>query len=751
MFQRQRLSALPLCLAAVVTAGLALTLTGCGMAGGSAASTHAATVAAASQFGGNVHGGQQPVMGATVTLWAAGVTGASPAGYGANSTSIATTTTDSSGNFSFDNTSGVSPCTAGQYLYITSTGGDSGSGPNAQLALIGAIPTPCNSATGAQFVNVNELTTVATVTALQQFMSITPSGATPWKIGAPSTNLVGLANAFLTVGNLVNVATGATATSTTSNAITNTVGGVVYTTIVDPDYQKLNTLADILAACVNSAGGTTCTGLFTDVTPGSATAPTDTVQAMYYLATNPGGLTMPAHGNAVGSPSYLCTNYPTPTSPFQPTSTCTSLYDWTIAVKLKTTNPSAATVGTAYPASIGIDSQGNVWVGNGTGAAGSFIDQFNVLGALTILGPTTVNLPASTLSIVTGGSAGATTAYAYTGDTGLALTYGRPFSVAVDTSDNAFFSSFGPAITPSTAGTTTTIPVGLITEISSTGTVTPILSGSSSGALAIDGNNNIYLNNIPATGRYYLSELLSGNGYTTMNEGSGRLSSTLYNYVMVDGSASQYAIGFSSSTTCTNYLVQRVSTADEASQPTSPVTTANDLTLPSNCAALGAVDSANNIWSTYGGALNYINVAAGSGSAPITPVVTTVASSTNATTTATGGVAGVDNPAGVAIDGTGKVWTVNRTTSTFTGISELAVSTSGSTTTATALSPSGAGVFGFQSGAISGANGLAIDRSGNLWVMATSGSYLYYIVGAAAPVVTPMSVAIKNGTLGVRP
>ena len=84
-------------------------------------------------LGGAVYGGQQPITGAAVTLWAAGTTGS----YGTGATSVATTTTDSNGNFSF-NSGGVSPCTTGQYLYITSVGGNPGAGTNQYAALMAA-------------------------------------------------------------------------------------------------------------------------------------------------------------------------------------------------------------------------------------------------------------------------------------------------------------------------------------------------------------------------------------------------------------------------------------------------------------------------------------------------------------------------------------------------------------------------------------------------------------------------------------
>src|ERR1039458_330030 len=87
-------------------------------------------------LGGKVYGGQQPISGAAVTLWAAGTS----ASYGTGATSVATTTTDTNGNFSFNN-AGVSPCTTGQYLYITSVGVDPGAGTNQYAALMAALPT----------------------------------------------------------------------------------------------------------------------------------------------------------------------------------------------------------------------------------------------------------------------------------------------------------------------------------------------------------------------------------------------------------------------------------------------------------------------------------------------------------------------------------------------------------------------------------------------------------------------------------
>jgi len=47
--------------------------------------------------------------------------------------------------------------------------------------------------------------------------------------------------------------------------------------------------------------------------------------------------------------------------------------------------------------------------------------------------------------------------------------------------------------------------------------------------------------------------------------------------------------------------------------------------------------------------------------------------------------------------------------------------------------------------------GIAVDPSGNVWVADESTSSLYEVVGAAAPVMTPLAAAVKNGKLGQRP
>jgi hypothetical protein len=46
--------------------------------------------------------------------------------------------------------------------------------------------------------------------------------------------------------------------------------------------------------------------------------------------------------------------------------------------------------------------------------------------------------------------------------------------------------------------------------------------------------------------------------------------------------------------------------------------------------------------------------------------------------------------------------------------------------------------------------GVAVDGSGDVWT-AMGATVVYEFIGAGAPVVTPLSLGVKNGTLGTRP
>jgi streptogramin lyase len=121
--------------------------------------------------------------------------------------------------------------------------------------------------------------------------------------------------------------------------------------------------------------------------------------------------------------------------------------------------------------------------------------------------------------------------------------------------------------------------------------------------------------------------------------------------------------------------------------------------------------------------------------------VTELNSTGTAVANYTGG--GLLSPQGLAVDGLGNVWVANNLLTTGKpGNSVTELNNSGA-----AFSPS----TGFIGGAMSSPFSLAIDGSGNVWVSNNSSNSVTEIVGAAAPVVTPLALAVKNNTLGKRP
>jgi hypothetical protein len=621
---------------------------------------------------------------------------------------------------------------------ITAQGGNpTGSYTNPAAAMLAVIPTPCSSTTGNQFVTVNEVTTVAGVWALQQFMSITPtpgvttpwtptSGTTlPWQIGAPTTNITGLANAFLISQSLANIATGATATSTTSNTIANTINSVLYTTYVNPDYHKINSLANVLSACVNDGVGTECSSLATDTTPASATAPTDTIQMAYYLATHPAGLTMTSTGYTT-APGYLCATYGTANAPFSPTLTCsTSAYpsDWAIMVTYRAYQ-GASTVGTVNAGNVAVDGSGNIWTSyTASSSATGSITAFNAAGQV-ILAPVTSGTLSTTVGWNASGSGGGT----FTINASKA--YG---SIAIDTLGNAWAANYYDATVTDGANSEQPIveitPTGLGTATPSA-TATGYLVGPSTSAIAIDSTGDIYTSSSTTASRWYINELFNAGtaaapSYSTFYTGSIHATS-YYSQIIIDQSG--YADTFL-------YNNGNISRGNSTFTNTSTVTAA---------ASQGAIDSSNNIWGTNGTNLYYLNTG-GLYTSTVTPTVTTYASG--------GGTSegGLQYPQGVAIDGAGNVWVANTLSSSSGGLSEFVPSSNG--TVLTPLSPTGvtgALVYGFGSANFaSGPARPVIDPSGNVWVEDEGGSYLYVLVGGAAPVTTPAAANISK--IGTRP
>ena len=244
----------------LLSSAFTLLLAGCGATLPHTASTPTPAIT----YSGRVHGGQQPVSGAQIQLYTVGT-----AGDGSASTPLltGTVTSDANGNF---NITGLYSCSAATEVYLVATGGNPGlSATNPNLALMTALG-PCASLTPQSFIAVNELTTVAAVYTLQPFFTDAAH------LGSAAADAPSLAAAFTLANQLVSSSTG---------AITSTPG------LTTPAAQ-LNTLADILAACINTTGGTAgdpspCGQLFTLTSPTSGPSPTNTLNALLNIAQTP--------------------------------------------------------------------------------------------------------------------------------------------------------------------------------------------------------------------------------------------------------------------------------------------------------------------------------------------------------------------------------------------------------------------------------------------------------------------------------
>jgi hypothetical protein len=263
--------------------------------------------------------GGQPLVGASVQLYAAG-----SAGNGSSATALLSSALTTDANGSFTVPAGYSCPSAASQLYVVARGGSPGSTSvpvNSAIVLL-AVLGACNQI--ASPIVVNEATSVAAAYALSQFLS---SGA---NIGASSTNAVGLQNAVAMASALVSVATGSSP-------------GPGFASNGSSPQAKINSLANLMNTCVFSAHNVgACSTLFAGTTPAGSNAPTNTLDALLDLARNP--------ANNVANLYALSAT----SSAFVPTLQAATS-DWTLFVNY-------TGGGMDGPTGLGVDSAGNVWV-----------------------------------------------------------------------------------------------------------------------------------------------------------------------------------------------------------------------------------------------------------------------------------------------------------------------------------------------------------------------------------------------------
>jgi hypothetical protein len=396
---------------------------------------------ATSTLQGVAFGGQQPVTGMTLQLYDAG-----SSGYGSAATGMLTgtlPTTDSNGNFHFP----APTCPNGSdQVYLVGTGGDPVAGnaansgstaANANLALMVALGN-CSGLNSLPGLHMNELTTVAAVWALSPFMNGNTNAYQ--NVGTSSTNTAGLQMAFAAAQEVTNVSNGTLPGNLPAGA----------TLLSD----EVNTVADVLEACINSKGGvegdsSPCGNLFLAAPSTSGSNyPTDTITAAMNIAQNP--------ARNVNTLDTGISNTPT----FNPVVGTPTAF--TIAIKY-------TGGGLTAPTAIATDQSGNVWVAN---SGGDVVSLFNNLGAPITASGTTLG--------------------------------GTPQAVAIDLSGNAWVAASDSKVYKVNASGS------VATTLSDSSLNDPV-------GVAIDGGGNLWVvNHASSTVSEFSSSgaLLSGSGFS---------------------------------------------------------------------------------------------------------------------------------------------------------------------------------------------------------------------------------------------
>lgn len=571
-------------LTALVTGLSTGMLTGC--AGSFAPNPLPTDQVAIGKIQGVNHGGQSPLSGSHVYLYAAGTTG-----YNTSAVSLLTaaanTTADTNGNYyvTSDSNGGFSitgdyTCTAGTQVYLVGVGGIPGTGTGntaiVQMAALGQCPASGSLAAQVPFVTMNEISTVAMAYALGGF------GTTAYNISSSGTALAqaAIANAFANVSNIYDLASGQARPIALNNP--NSVA----------PQQKLYALANVLASCVNTAKATStaCTNLFSDATSdgtSTGTLATNETEAIFNIVHNPTAFVSKLYSRQGSTP------------PFAP-SLSGAPDDWTLPVVYSGL--------VSHADNIALDATGNVWISdqnNGViymtpqGAATTFsypdgsiqqvaIDPSGKAWAVDgVNNDLYVLTPSGQTNTITGGGLNA------------------PSAIAFDHSGNAYvantttpgISEFNSAGTPLTANAYTfasvTDPLWIAVDTSgtawlpssSTSTLGELVSGATKGtvnrgivsspSIAIDANNNVWV-----LGNSAKIEEISGGTLLGSYTGGG-LSGP--NTIAIDGVGNLWVANLGAAT------ISSFSASGTA------ITGGFDTGAAGNCYA-AAVDGSGNVW-----------------------------------------------------------------------------------------------------------------------------------------------------------
>ena len=559
---------------------------------------------------GHVHGGQQPISGAVIQLYAAGITGLKSA---ATPLIVSTVTTDPSGSFSINGdwncTSNTAAYGLNPLLYIVASGGNPGIPGvtnNAAIDMVAALG-PCDTINSSTNISLDEMTTVAAAYALAPFMSDVGH------VGASGSNATGLVDAFNNASLLVNWSTGVSP------------GNLLPATATAP-VAELNSLGDILASCVDSSGSDgACSALFAAATPTGGTAPTEIVGVILNIASNP------------ALPAATLYSLMESTPPFVP-QLSSAPHDWTMAVNF-------AGGGLSAPVALAIDASSNVWVAN---AGGSGVTELSPTGT-PITGSTGFNAGGALLGAQ--GIAVDQAGNVWVADTLLSSVAKLTVSNGVIQSSSSFTSGgisgpVGIAIDSQNDVWIANSAGGSVTELNHTGAVvgaSPLSAGGtlqSPTGVAVDSAGNVWVTDKLA------SDVVEFSNSQSLLSGAGNTDSAIFAPQGIAIDAAGRAWVAYQGTNAVSYY------ANSLNAVTPSPYTGGGLSVPTAV----AIDGAGGIWITNNQTAGSLTKLAVAQSTPLSPAT---------------GLGVLNAPAGIAIDAAGSVWTANagdNTVSEFIGL-----------------------------------------------------------------------------------